>query len=213
MLEVIGAAPGSHSEIDWHQTWKDSPERVEVRRELAEIKEERSQLAPATDENDKAAYREFAAPFRVQMWEVQKRVFAQYWRTPIYIYSKLALCTLASLYIGFSFFNAGTSQQGLQNQLFAIFSLFTIFGQLIQQILPHFVVQRALYEVRERPSKTYSWQAFMLSNLFVELPWNALAGLIIFFCWVSFLPVPRHSPQPLYHHSLHPHHLRTFFAW
>ena len=49
--------------------------------------------------------------------------------------------------------------------------------------MPHFVTQRALYEVRERPSKTYSWQVFILSNIIVELPWNAFMGVIIFFCW------------------------------
>lgn len=61
--------------------------------------------------------------------------------------------------------------------------LFTIFGQLSQQIMPHFVTQRALYEVRERPAKTYSWKAFMLSNIIVELPWNSLMAVFIFLCW------------------------------
>jgi ABC-type multidrug transport system permease subunit len=59
----------------------------------------------------------------------------------------------------------------------------TIFGQLVQQIMPHFVTQRSLYEVRERPSKTYSWKAFMLSNIVVELPWNSLMAVLIYFCW------------------------------
>jgi ATP-binding cassette subfamily G (WHITE) protein 2 (PDR) len=67
--------------------------------------------------------------------------------------------------------------------MFAIFMLFTIFGQLCQQIMPHFVTQRALYEVRERPAKTYSWKAFMLSNIMVELPWQTLMSVVIFFCW------------------------------
>jgi ABC-type multidrug transport system permease subunit len=49
--------------------------------------------------------------------------------------------------------------------------------------MPHFVTQRALYEVRERPSKTYSWKVFILSNIIVELPWNTLMGALIFFCW------------------------------
>lgn len=61
--------------------------------------------------------------------------------------------------------------------------LFTIFGQLVQQIMPHFVTQRSLYEARERPSKTYSWFAFMVSNIVVELPWNSLMAVLIFFCW------------------------------
>lgn len=59
----------------------------------------------------------------------------------------------------------------------------TIFGNLVQQIMPHFVVQRALYEVRERPSKTYSWKVFILSNIIVELPWNTLMAVLIFFSW------------------------------
>jgi ATP-binding cassette subfamily G (WHITE) protein 2 (PDR) len=49
--------------------------------------------------------------------------------------------------------------------------------------MPHFVTQRSLYEARERPSKTYSWKAFIISNVAVELPWNSLMGVIIFFCW------------------------------
>lgn len=61
--------------------------------------------------------------------------------------------------------------------------LFTIFGNLVQQIMSHFVTQRSLYEVRERPSKTYSWQVFITSNVIVELPWNTLAAALIFFCF------------------------------
>jgi ATP-binding cassette subfamily G (WHITE) protein 2 (PDR) len=184
MLEVIGAAPGSHTDIDWHQTWRDSEEYRNTKAELARLHNERpQQTQPSTDPNDQTSFREFAAPFGVQFMEVTKRVFIQYWRTPSYIFSKLALCTFSALFIGFVFFKAPNSQQGLQNQMFSIFMLFTIFGQLVQQIMPHFVTQRALYEVRERPSKTYSWKAFMLSNIIVELPWNSLGAIIIFFCF------------------------------
>ncbi|KAG9531363.1 putative ABC multidrug transporter, partial [Aureobasidium melanogenum] len=184
MLEVIGAAPGSHTDIDWHQTWRDSQEYRDTKAELERLRTQRPQeTQPSTDPNDQASYREFAAPFSVQFVEVTKRVFVQYWRTPSYIFSKLALCTFSALFIGFVFFKALNSQQGLQDQMFSIFMLFTIFGQLVQQIMPHFVTQRALYEVRERPSKTYSWKAFMLSNIIVELPWNSLGAVIIFFCF------------------------------
>jgi len=183
MLEVIGAAPGSHSDIDWHQTWRASPEYRSVQDELEELKQGRLQQIKSVGASNKASYREFAAPFLQQYWQVQKRVFDQYWRTPVYIYSKFALCAGAALFVGFSFYRAGTSQQALQNQMFSVFMLLTIFGNLTQQIMPLFVTQRALYEVRERPSKTYSWVAFMLSNIVVELPWNMLAGVVIYFCW------------------------------
>lgn len=139
MLEVIGAAPGSHSDIDWHETWRDSPEYQEVHEELDRLKAERPQnTEPASKSNDKASYREFAAPFWVQFVQTTKRVFEQYWRTPSYIYSKAALCVFAvrslngfrppmslltdaqALFIGFSFFHASNTMQGLQNQMYVL---------------------------------------------------------------------------------------------
>jgi ABC-type multidrug transport system ATPase subunit len=96
MLHVIGAAPGSHSDIDWHETWKASPERAEVKAELAKMREELPQREPAKDpKENKAAYKQYAAPFSVQMVEVTKRIWQQYWRTPSYIYSKVGLCIAA----------------------------------------------------------------------------------------------------------------------
>lgn len=67
--------------------------------------------------------------------------------------------------------------------MFAIFNIFTVFGQLVQQTMPHFVIQRSLYEVRERPSKVYDWKVFMLSQIIVELPWNTLMAVFMFVCW------------------------------
>ncbi|WVQ84203.1 hypothetical protein IAT38_006354 [Cryptococcus sp. DSM 104549] len=194
MLSAIGAAPGSHTNVDWHQAWLASPERVAVREELARIKASHGGKG-ATEESvasedtavektkseRKAEYAEFASPLSLQFVVVLKRALQQHWRTPSYILSKAFLCIVSGIYIGFSFYNAGTSQQDLQNQLFSIFMLFTIFGQIVEQIAPEFVVQRSLYEVRERPSKTYSWKAFILSNIVAEIPWSLLLGVGIYF--------------------------------
>ncbi|KAH9427137.1 ZEB2-regulated ABC transporter 1 [Pyricularia oryzae] len=181
MLEVIGAAPGTTSDIDWHQAWRESPECADVHAELDRLKEQVPNTPPPTE--DKASYREFAAPFHQQIYAVTHRVFQQYWRTPSYIYAKAALCAVTALFIGFVFYDAPNTQQGLQNQMFAIFNILTVFGQLVQQTMPHFVIQRDLYEVRERPSKVYSWKVFMLSQIIVEIPWNSLMAVIMFFCW------------------------------
>ncbi|KAI1451361.1 ABC-2 type transporter-domain-containing protein [Annulohypoxylon moriforme] len=180
MLDAIGAAPGSVSDIDWFQTWRDSTEYAEVQAELQALKDDASSQPPAEHEQ---SYREHAASFPTQLWAVTHRVFQQYWRTPSYIYSKTALCVLIALFIGFVFFRAPNTIQGLQNQMFAIFNLLTVFGQLVQQTMPHFVIQRSLYEVRERPSKVYGWKVFMLSQIIVELPWNTLMAVLMFFCW------------------------------
>jgi ATP-binding cassette subfamily G (WHITE) protein 2 (PDR) len=46
--------------------------------------------------------------------------------------------------------------------------------------MPLFVNQRSLYEVRERPSKAYSWKAFILANIVVEIPYNIVLAVLVF---------------------------------
>ena len=200
MLEVIGAAPGSSTSIDWPQVWRASEEYHEVKRELKALQNQK----PSDDSTSeialdgKEAFQEFAQPLSVQTWEVTKRVFQQTWRDPVYIYSKLALCLFASLFIGFSFYKAPNSQTGLQNQMFGIFmrrcfspdfdptnllEVGSILPNLVEQMHPRFVTQRDLYEARERPSKSYSWKSFMLANILVELVWQLPMAVVIFFCW------------------------------
>ncbi|KAJ5569558.1 uncharacterized protein N7459_008988 [Penicillium hispanicum] len=183
MLEVIGAAPGSHTEIDWTEVWRQSPERDDVHAQLEQWERERPRNSRPNDMHDLQYYDEYAAPMHVQLYETLIRIFQQYWRTPSYICSKIGLVTTTGLFIGFSFYRAPNTQQGLQNQMFGLFMLMTIFSQLVQQIMPQFVTQRALYEARERPSKTYSWVSFMLSNILVEIPWSLFCSVLLYFTW------------------------------
>lgn len=182
MLEAIGAAPGSTTDVDWHQAWRDSPEYESVQRELEQLKSDGSNRRQSSAADSADARKEFAAGLVNQFFIVTQRVFQQVWRTPSYIYSKFILCLSISLFIGLVFLNAPLSIQGLQNQMFAIFNILSIFGQLVQQQMPQFVTQRSLYEVRERPSKTYSWKIFMLSQIVMEIPWNTLMSVIMFVC-------------------------------
>ncbi|KAF7587765.1 hypothetical protein BBP40_006725 [Aspergillus hancockii] len=175
MLRVIGAAPGSISKRDWGETWKSSPEYSNVQRVLDQLDDERPPKPRVPVGNQ-----QYAAPFRTQVWLCVKRGFQQYWRTPSYIYSKLVLCFGSALFIGLSFLNTKISVLGLQHQMFAIFMLLVIFAFLTYQAMPNFIVQRSLYEARERPSKTYSWPAFMLTNIVIELPWSTLAAVLLY---------------------------------
>jgi ATP-binding cassette, subfamily G (WHITE), member 2, PDR len=183
MLEAIGAAPGSFSKVDWHQTWRSSPEYHSVQGELVRLRAQRTGRHSTDEKCDPVSYREFAAPLWQQFIVVTQRVFQQSWRTPSYIYSKLTLCIATSLFIGLVFLNAPLSIQGLQNQMFAIFELMSIAGQLVDQQMPNFIAQRSLYEVRERPAKTYSWKVFMLSQIISEIPWNLVTSV---FMWALF---------------------------
>lgn len=177
MLTMVGAGASGKSTQDWHEVWKASTEAQEVQNELERIK---SEMGSKAVEDDTSSHSEFAMPLSTQMLEVTSRVFQQYWRTPGYIYSKLLLGVASALFIGFSFFHADPSSQGLQDVIFSIFMITTIFTTLVQQIMPRFILQRDLYEVRERPSKAYSWKAFLLANILVEIPYQILLGVMVF---------------------------------
>lgn len=90
MLEWIGAAPGSHTDIDWPGVWKESEEKKQVLAELESLKERRND--PSTKPTEDASYyKEYAADFRTQFYAVLTRAFQQQWRTPSYIFSKFFL--------------------------------------------------------------------------------------------------------------------------
>ncbi|OQD90039.1 hypothetical protein PENANT_c002G09456 [Penicillium antarcticum] len=185
MLEIIGAGAAGHASKDWPVVWKHSPEAREVEAELLRI--HTSKATPDSNPNEGVVNRgeqnEFAMPLLDQIRWVTYRVFQQYWREPSYIGAKFMLGIVSALFIGFSYFKPGTSIQGIQNHLFSSFMLTSIFSTLVQQIMPKFVTQRSLYEVRERPSKAYSWAAFIASNIAVEIPYQILLGILV---WASY---------------------------
>lgn len=177
MLEIVGAGANKATK-DWHEVWRQSDNAKGIQTELDRIHREKANKVE--DGDSKEAHSEFAMPFMTQLWYVTMRVFQQYWRTPSYIWAKLLLGTMSVLFIGFSFYKQNSSQQGLQNIIFSIFMLTSIFATLVQQIMPRFITQRSLYEVRERPSKAYSWAAFIIANVGVEIPWQILLGVLVF---------------------------------
>ncbi|KAH6950400.1 ABC-2 type transporter-domain-containing protein [Ilyonectria sp. MPI-CAGE-AT-0026] len=181
-LLEIGNSGSNGQGKDWHTVWKESEERAAVETEIDRIHAEK-QTEKVAGEDDPTSQAEFAMPFRYQLQEVTYRVFQQYWRMPSYIFAKFTLGIAAGLFIGFSFFDANDTQAGVQEVIFAVFLLTTIFSTLVQQIQPLFITQRSLYEVRERPSKAYSWKAFIMANVIVEIPYQIITAVFIYACF------------------------------
>lgn len=190
MLEVVGAAPGSHANQDYYQVWRDSEEYKNVQEELDRMERE---LPNTTGQimDDSERHKSYAAPLGYQIKMVSVRLFEQYYRSPDYLWAKFFLTIFNNIFIGFTFFKADRSLQGMQNQMLSIFMYTVIFNTLLQQYLPSFVQQRDLYEARERPSRVFSWKAFITSQILVEVPWNILAGTIAFF--IYYYPVGFYS--------------------
>ncbi|GCB22646.1 ABC transporter CDR4 [Aspergillus awamori] len=184
MLEMVNKGSNAKGE-NWFDVWKQSNESRDVQAEIDRIHAEK-QGAPV-DEDTEWSHAEFAMPFWFQLYQVTYRVFQQYWRMPSYVLAKWGLGVFGGLFIGFSFYHAKSSLQGLQTIIYSIFMLCSLFPSLVQQIMPLFITQRDLYEVRERPSKAYSWKAFLMANIIVEIPYQIVLGIIVFACY--YFPV------------------------
>ncbi|KAF2818778.1 AtrD, ABC-transporter [Ophiobolus disseminans] len=169
-----------HAEKNWCSVWAASPERQQVLQKLAPLNEAIPNSSVPQRSNTQSQY---AAPFLLQFMLVNKRVFQEYWRDPVYIYSKMGLCVSVTLVNGLSFSNTRLDIQGVTNIFFSIFLFTQIFSTIDQQIIPRFSSGRSLFEARERRSKTYAWAVMLAAHIFVELFWQTVAALAIFVSW------------------------------
>jgi ATP-binding cassette, subfamily G (WHITE), member 2, SNQ2 len=54
---------------------------------------------------------------------------------------------------------------------------------LANQLQVPYIAMRSIYEIRERPSRMYSWTSLVTSQILIELPWNIIGSSIFFLCW------------------------------
>lgn len=177
MLDIVRSPKNSELQEDYHDIWRNSIDYKLVQKELDKLSNASTGYSTNTDYEDDT---EFATSLLYQTTIVGKRLMEQYWRSPQYLWSKFALTIINMLFIGFTFFRTSASLQGLQSQTLAIFMFTVIFNPLLQQYLPNYAQQRDLYEVRERPSRTFSWKAFIISQILIEVFWNFIAGTVAF---------------------------------
>jgi ABC-type multidrug transport system ATPase subunit/ABC-type multidrug transport system permease subunit len=138
LLSVIQSAdhiatPDKH---DWPRLWSESGEAKEVSSMLAQMKDAGQQpreeggnreIRPTTDGA-------WDSNLLLQIPVVCYRVIQFYWRSPTYVLSKYLLAILASLLIGFSFFQSDPSILGIQNAIFGVLMICATFSALVQQV-------------------------------------------------------------------------------
>ena len=185
MLDVIGAGATATTDKDWYQLYRESPQYAEMQEQLKRIAALKHNDQGISKEESARMNREYAQPFMVQLSRVTRRVFLAYWRDPTYLGAKLFLNIFGGLFIGSSFWGQGQkySSAALQNKLFATFMSLVLSTSLSQQLQPVFLVYRNIFEVRERPSKLYSWPVFLIGCALVEIPWNIIGGTLFWVPW------------------------------
>jgi ATP-binding cassette subfamily G (WHITE) protein 2 (PDR) len=199
ILDMIGST--NSQEFDGPCLWAKSAEAKEVSTELERIAQSSSSETSHVTHTVQAKKRgTYPVPLVSQLPIVCQRIFQQYWRSTTYIASKFMLGVAGTLFIGFSFFQPGQSILGIQNAIFSILMVCAMFSSLVQQvieqrcghsesdniadtalqIMPKFVMQRTIYEVRERHSNMYSWIVLIFVNILVEIPYHIVLGVISF---------------------------------
>ncbi|KAL9030670.1 MAG: hypothetical protein Q9196_001236 [Gyalolechia fulgens] len=197
LMDITSRSKGTTTTCDWPGIWANSPERRQIKESLTAMK---SKLKASLGEKPQHISRsKYALPYLQQLYHVTKRNLQQDWRTPSYLYSKVFLALGCGLIIGFSFYMSSNSLQGVQNQIFSVFLLFTLHSSLVQLVMPRFLERRSLYELSERPSRMYRWDVFVVSNVISEIPSQTVLAIIQFLTW--------YYPVGMYKNALSTHDL------
>jgi len=197
VLDTIGAGATATTTTDWHDIWLRSSEASALQEQIAQIHAD-CHSRPAIEAQ---RCTQFATSWFYQAAVLTKRNFVAYWRNPMYLIAKIMLNIMSGLLIGFSFSHAKDTLEGMQNKLFvcffvaapsagrALMSVQAIFMSVLicvpasQHLQAVYIDIRSIYEVRERPSRMYTWTALVTSQILVEIPWNILSSLLCFICW------------------------------
>ncbi|KAI0318679.1 pleiotropic drug resistance ABC transporter [Amylostereum chailletii] len=181
MLDVIGAGATATSAINWHDIWKASDEEKRLAQEIVLIQSRGTQGLEEHPSTPTTSV--FATSWTTQLRLLIQRELERHWRDPTYLLSKIAMNVLGGLFIGFTFFQSNDSIQGTQNKIFAVFLFTVVSVPLANQLQIKFIDARALYEARERQSRTYSWTALVTAQILAELPLNIIGQSLFFISW------------------------------
>ena len=72
----------------------------------------------------------------------------------------------------------------------AVFMSLVVSAPLSNQLQGPYIDTRRIYEIRERPSRMYSWTAFVAAQFLGELPLNIVGSSIYFLLWYWLVGLP-----------------------
>ncbi|EPQ27059.1 uncharacterized protein PFL1_05343 [Pseudozyma flocculosa PF-1] len=187
MLEVVA----NKQTRPWSERWNASPERRRLRQEVDQINATRA-ARPAV--HDSRADREFSASLKTQIAETVKRQFRDLWRDAPFAYGVLFSNIVTGFAAGGGFAHVGTSVTDMQYRVFLTLLYMLNAPAAINSVISKFWEIRITYQVREGPSKTYSWIAFMTAFIAVSIP-IAFVASVLFFLPAFYIPFYTRSSE------------------
>lgn len=182
LIDVVASGMKySEQRIDWSSIWEQSPEAEGVKKEIAELRSEHEKELPGVSESELAP-----APLSEQIILLTKRTSRQFWRSPGYPYSRLFACFVHALINGLTYLQIGNNTTDMQSKAYSCFLIIILVPDFINGISMRFIVNRDLWNARERPSGIYGWVAFCTAQVLSEIPY-AVAGSVVFYVLYYFL--------------------------
>ena len=186
MLDAIGAGQTPRiGDRDWGDIWRTSPELVDLKQQIIQIKAQRAEAVRQHGSVQKVE-KEYAAPMWHQVKIVCKRTNLAFWRSRNYGFTRLFTHIVIAGVTGFAFFQLPDTRSALQYRIFVIFNVTVLPAIILQQVEPRYDMSRLVF-YRESASKTYSQFAFALSMVIAELPYSILCA-VCFFLPLYYLP-------------------------
>ncbi|KAG9235635.1 ABC-2 type transporter-domain-containing protein [Amylocarpus encephaloides] len=175
--------------LNWNEEWLNSEESRIVDLEIDRIKSERSQV----QRGEQVQEHEFASPVEMQIMELTKRLFVNYWRDPSYLYGKVFVAVILGVFNGFTFWQLGNTVADMQSRMFTSFLIILIPPTVVNAVVPKFYQNMGLWMQRELPSRVYGWVAFCTANVVAEIPMAIISGTIYWLLWYFATGLPTES--------------------
>jgi ABC-type multidrug transport system permease subunit len=74
--------------------------------------------------------------------------------------------------------------------MLSVFSIILLVNTIVNTILARFFFARLLWEAREGPSRTYSWQALCTASIAAEMPGALVCTVLYFAIWYFLCGLP-----------------------
>ena len=161
----------------WHQHWLQSPERADLDEKLVAMSE--NPMGEPQGEHTSGS-RRFALPVRSQIIALTRRHWISVWRDGRYNFSKTFKSIWCEIFIAFTFYNAGSDIQGLQNYVLSVLILIWVVQALAPDIQTQWYAKWSIFEAREK-NGIYDYKALTTALVAVEVPWQILNFTLIFF--------------------------------
>ncbi|CEI98981.1 hypothetical protein RMCBS344292_13076 [Rhizopus microsporus] len=173
ILEVVGAGTAGKVTQDWAEIWRKSPQAKALDEELDEI--DRNAI-----KNPTRKAQTYSVSFLTQFRLVFGRMSLAYWRSPDYNIGRFINIAFTSLLTGFTFWKLKDSSSDMMNKMFAFFATFIMAFTMVILAQPKFMTERTFFR-KEYASRYYSWVAWGLSAILVEIPYVIFFAAIFMF--------------------------------